>query len=100
MRLNWNPHLVFSLKPKPIVFVGTVRKEKHGIHIYIHTHTQNLTLQEKMIMKKLHMNSLNLLQSQKVLTQKRNKHIDKKAHSIHIKIQVVILNTQWYGSTH
>ena len=42
-------------------------------------------------MKKLHMNSLNLLQSQKVLTQKRNKHIDKKAHNIHHKIQVVIL---------
>ena len=32
--------MVFSLKPKPIVFVGTVRKEKHGIHIYIHTHTK------------------------------------------------------------
>ena len=42
-------------------------------------------------MKKLHMNSLNLLPSQKVLTQKRNKHIDKKVHSIHLKIQVVIL---------
>ena len=47
------------------------------VYIYIYTHTQNLTLQEKMIMKKLHMNSLNLLQSQKVLTQKRNKHIDE-----------------------
>ena len=42
-------------------------------------------------MKKLHMNSLNLLPSQKILTQKRNKHIDKKAHNIHHKIQVVIL---------
>ena len=42
-------------------------------------------------MKKLHMNSLNLLPPQKVLTQKRNKHIDKKAHIIHLKIQVVIL---------
>ena len=42
-------------------------------------------------MKKLHMNSLNLLPSQKILTQKSNKHIDKKAHNIHLKIQVVIL---------
>ena len=42
-------------------------------------------------MKKLHMNSLNLLPSQKNLTQKRNKHIDKKAHNIHHKIQVAIL---------
>ena len=49
-------------------------------------------------MKKLHMNSLNLLPPQKVLTQKRNKHIDKKAHIIHLKIQVVILTH--YGSTH
>ena len=102
-----NPYLIFSLKPKPIVFVGTKRKEKQGTHTHKKFKTQlwekilmnwrwwwwekNLTLQDKMIMKKLQMNSLNLLPSLKVLMQKRNNHIDKKAHSIHLKIQVVIL---------
>ena len=37
-----NAHLIFSLKPKPIVFVGTKRKDKQGI--YTHTHKKNLKL--------------------------------------------------------